>query len=73
MASQTKVVATEENLLRSRQEGLPKKIMLRHRFEVATQKEDIVGHNREIMSQPESNAEWTCIVSTKQFQVVTKI
>ena len=26
---------------------------------VATRKEDIVGHNKEIMSRPESNAEWT--------------
>ena len=52
MASQTKAVATEEHFLRPRQEGLPKKIMSRHRFEVTTQKEDIVGRNREIMSRP---------------------
>ena len=73
MASQIKVVATEENLLRLRHEGLPKKIMSRHRFEVVTRKEDIVGRNREIMSRPESKAEWTCNVSVKQFQVATKI
>ena len=53
--------------------GTSKKIMSRHRFEVATRKEDIVGCNREIMSRPKSNAEWTCNVSAKQFQVVTKI
>ena len=73
MASQTKAVATEEHLLRPRQEGLLKKIMSRHRFEVATRKEDIVGRNKEIMSQLESKAEWTCNVSAKQFQVATKI
>ena len=53
--------------------GTSKKIMSRHHFEVTTQKEDIVGHNREIMSRLESNAEWTCNVSTRQFQVATKI
>ena len=53
--------------------GTSKKIMSRHRFKAATRKEDIVGHNREIMSRPESNAEWTCNVSARQFQVVTKI
>ena len=73
MASQTKAVATEEHLLRPRQEGLPKKIMPRHPFEVATLKEGIVGHNREIMSRQESNAEWTCNVFARQFQVATKI
>ena len=73
MASQIKVVATEEHLLRPREEGLPKKIMSRHRFEVATRKEDIVGRNREIMSRPESKAEWTCNVSARHFQVATKI
>ena len=66
MASQIKAVAIEEHLLRPRQEGLPKKIMSRHRFEVATRKEDIVGHNREIMSRPESKAEWTWNVSARQ-------
>ena len=50
-----------------------KKIMSPHRFEVTTRKEDIVGRNREIMSRPESNAEWTCNVSVRQFQVATKI
>ena len=73
MASQIKAVATEEHLLRLRQEGLSKKIMSRHRFEVATRKEDIVGRNEEIMSRPGSKAEWTCNVSTRQFQVATKI
>ena len=73
MASQTKAVATEEHLLRPRQEGLPKKILFRHCFEVTTQKEDIVGLNREIMSRPESKAKWTCSVSARQFQVATKI
>ena len=53
--------------------GTSKKIMSRYRFEVATQKEDIVGRNREIMSLPESSAEWTCNVSARQFQVETKI
>ena len=52
MASQTKAVTTEEHLLRPRQEVLQKK-MLRHRFEVATRKKDIVGRNREIMLRPE--------------------
>ena len=37
--------------------GNSKKIMSRHRFEVVTRKEDIVGRNREIMSRPESNPE----------------
>ena len=73
MESQTKAVATEEHLLRLRQEGLPKKIMSRHSFEVVTKNEDILGRNREIMSRPESKAEWTCNVSTRQFQVATKI
>ena len=73
MASQLKAVATKEHLLRPRQEGLPKKIMSQHRFEVATRKEDIVGHNREIMSPPESKAKWTCYVSARIFQVATKI
>ena len=53
--------------------GTSKKIMSRHRFEVATRKENIVGRNREIMSRPKSNAEWTCNVYARQFQVVTKI
>ena len=57
MASQTKAVAIEEHLLRPRQGGFPKKIMSLHLFKVATRKGDIVGHNREIMSQPESKAE----------------
>ena len=73
MASQTKAVVTEEHLLRPRQEGLPKKIMSQHRFEAVTLKEDIVGRNREIMSRPKSNAEWTCNVSARQFQVARKI
>ena len=73
MASQIKVVATEEHLLRPRHEGLSKKIMSRHRFEVATRKEDIVSRNEEIMLQPESKAEWTCNVSARKFQVATKI
>ena len=73
MASHTKAVATEEHLMRQRHEGLPKKIMSRHRFEVVTRKRDIVGRNREIMSRPESKAEWTCNVFTRQFQVVANI
>ena len=73
MASQTKAVATEEHLLRPRQEGLPKKIMSQHLFEVATRKRDIIGRNREIMSRPESKVEWTCNVFSRQFQVATKI
>ena len=73
MASQIKAVATEEHLLRPRQEGLPKKIMSQHRFEVATRKEDIVGRNGEIISRLESKAEWPCNVSARQFQVATKI
>ena len=47
--------------------------MSRHHFEAATQKEYIVGRNREIMLRLESKAEWTCNVSAKQFQVATKI
>ena len=81
MASQTKAVAIKENLLRPKQEelaetktgGTSRKIMLRHRFEVATRKEDIVGLNRKLMSRPERNAEWTCNVSSRKFQVATKI
>ena len=73
MASQIKAVATEEHLLRSRREGLPKKIMSQHSFEVVTQKEDIVGRNGEIMSRPKSKVEWTCNVYARQFQVATKI
>ena len=73
MASQIKVVAIEQHLPRPRQEGLPKKIMSRHRFEVVTRKEDIVGRRGEIMSRPESKAEWTCNVFARQFQVATKI
>ena len=65
MANQIKAVATEEHLLRRRQEGLSKKIMSRHRFEVATRKEDIVGRNGEIMSRPQSKVEWTCNVSAR--------
>ena len=49
------------------------KIMSRHRFEVVTRKKYIVGRNREMMSRPESNAKWTCNVSTRQFQVATNI
>ena len=44
-----KSFATEEHLLRPRQEGLSKKIIPQHRFKVATRKEDIVGRNEEIM------------------------
>ena len=44
-----------------------------HRFEVATRKEDIVSRNREIMSGPKINAEWTCNVFDRKFQVATKI
>ena len=73
MAIQIKAVATEEHLLGLRQEGLSKKIMSRHRFEVATRKEDIVGRNGQIMSRPESKTEWTCNVSARKFQVATKI
>ena len=73
MASQIKAGVTEEHLLRPRNEGLSKKIMSRHRFEVATRKKDTVGHNGEIMSRPESKAEWTCNVSAREFQVATKI
>ena len=73
MTSQIKAVAIEEHLLRPRQEGLPKKIKSRHRFEVATRKEDVVGRNGEIMLRPESKAEWTCNVSARQFQVAIKI
>ena len=60
-------------LVETKTGGTSKKIMSQHRFEVATRKEDIVGRNREIMSRPESNAEWTCNVSARQFHVVTKI
>ena len=60
-------------LVETKTEGTSKKIMSRHRFEVATRKEDIVGRNREIMSRQESNAEWTCNVSSRLFQVATKI
>ena len=73
MASQIKAVATKEHLLRPRQEGLSKKIMSRHHFEVTTRKEDIVGRDGEIMLRPESKAEWTCNVSARKFQVATKI
>ena len=73
MASQIKAVAIEKHLLRSRQEGLSKKIMSRHRFEVATRNEDIIGRNGEIMSQPESKVKWTCNVYARQIQVATKI
>ena len=38
-----------------------------------TRKEDIVGRNGEIMLRPESKAEWTCNVSSRKFQVATKI
>ena len=73
MASQIKAVATEEHLLRPRQEALSKKIMSQHHFEVTTRKEDIFGRNGEIMLRPESKAEWTCNVSARKFQVATKI
>ena len=60
-------------LVETKTGGTSKKIMSQHRFEVMTRKEDIVGRNREIMTRPESNAEWTCNVSARQFQVATKI
>ena len=53
--------------------GTSKKIMSQHRFKVTTRKEDIVGRKREIMSRPKINAELTCNVSARQFQVATKI
>ena len=40
-------------LAETKTKGTSKKIMSRHRFKVATRKEDIVGRNREIMSRPE--------------------
>ena len=60
-------------LAETRTGGTSKKIMSRHCFEFATLKEYIVGRNREIMSRPECNAEWTCNVFARQFQVVAKI
>ena len=60
-------------LVETKKGGTSKKIMPQHRFEVVTRKEDIIGRNREIMSRPESNAEWTCNVSSRKFQVETKI
>ena len=60
-------------LVETKAGGTSKKIMSRHRFEIATRKEEIVGRNREIMSRPERNAEWTCNVSARQFQVVIKM
>ena len=47
--------------------------MSRHRFVVATQKEDIVGRNRKLMSRPGRNAERTYKVTTRQFKVATTI
>ena len=60
-------------LVETKTGGTSKKIMSRHAFEVVTRKEDIVGRNREMMSRPESNAEWTCNVSARKFKVTTKI
>ena len=53
--------------------GTSKKIKSRHRFEVATRKEDTIGCNREKMPRPKSNAEWTCNVFARKFQVAKKI
>ena len=47
--------------------------MSRHRFEVETQKEDIVGRNRKLMSRPGRNAERTYEVPTRKFKVATTI
>ena len=60
-------------LAETKTRGTSKKIMSGHLFEVVTQKEDIVGCNIEIMPRLKSNAEWTCNVSARQFQVATKI
>ena len=68
-----KIFCDRRTLAETKTGGTSKKIISRHRFEVAIRKEDIVGHNKEIMSRLESNAEWTCNVSARQFQVATKI
>ena len=47
--------------------------MSRHRFEVATQKEDIVGRNRKLRSRLGRNAERTYKVPTRQFKVATTV
>ena len=47
--------------------------MSQHRFEVATQKEDIVGRNRKLMSLTGRNTERTYKVPTMQFKVATTI
>ena len=47
--------------------------MSQHRFEVATQKEDIVGRNRKWMLRPGRNVERTYKVPTRQFEVVKTI
>ena len=73
IVSPTKAVVIRENLLRPRQKELQGKIMSRHRFEGATQKEDIVGRNRKLMLRPGKTAEWTCKVSTREFDVATKM
>ena len=60
-------------LVETKIEGTSREIMSRHRFVVATQKEDIVGRNRKLMSRPGRNAERTYKVTTKQFKVATTI
>ena len=47
--------------------------MSRHRFEVATQKEDNDGRNRKWMSRPGMNAKRTYKVPTRQFKVAKTI
>ena len=59
MASQKKSCCDRRELAKTKTGGTSRKIMSGHRFEVATRKEDIVGLNREIMTRPESNVEWT--------------
>ena len=46
-------------------EGTSREIMSRHRFEVVTQKEDIVGRNRKLMLRPGRNAGRTYKVPTR--------
>ena len=70
---QNKSCCDRRALAETKTGGTSKKIKSRHRFEVVTRKEYIVGCNREIMSRPKSNSEWTCNVSTRQFQVAIKI
>ena len=54
-------------------EGTSREIMPRHHFEVAQQKEEIVGRNRKLMSRPGRNPERTYKVPTMQFKVTTTI